>query len=126
MHHFRYIGQDLHCESVDLAAVTRLYGTPTYIYSAATITDNFERLKRSLSGLDLQICYAMKANSNLALLRLFSNLGAGFDLVSGGEIRRVLAAGGHVKTSVFAGVGKTEAEIKLALEQNIFALHVEI
>ena len=125
MHHFRYIGQDLHCESVDLAAVTRLYGTPTYIYSAATITDNFERLKRSLSGLDLQICYAMKANSNLALLRLFSNLGAGFDLVSGGEIRRVLAAGGHVKTSVFAGVGKTEAEIKLALEQNIFALHVE-
>ena len=69
--------------------------------------------------------YAMKANSSLALLLLFSNLGAGFDLVSGGEIRRVLAAGGNVKTSVFAGVGKTEAEIKLALEDEIFALHVE-
>jgi len=125
MHHFRYSGQDLYCESVDLAAVARLYGTPTYVYSAATISDNFHRLQRSLSGLDLQICYAMKANSNLALLRLFSNLDAGFDLVSGGEIRRVLAAGGNVRSSVFAGVGKTEAEIKLALEQGIFAFHVE-
>jgi len=125
MHHFRYSGSDLHCESVDLAAVARLYGTPTYVYSASTIADNFARLQRSLAGLDLQICYAMKANSSLALLKLFSNLGAGFDLVSGGEIRRVLAAGGNVKTSVFAGVGKTEAEIKLALEDEIFALHVE-
>ncbi|MEO7597952.1 MAG: diaminopimelate decarboxylase [Opitutus sp.] len=125
MHHFCYSGQDLHCESVDLAAISRLYGTPTYVYSASTVTDNFQRLRHSLAGLDLQICYAMKANSNLALLRLFSNLGAGFDLVSGGEIKRVLAAGGNVKTSVFAGVGKTEAEIKLALEQGIFAFHVE-
>jgi len=125
MHHFSYSGQDLHCESVDLAAITRLYGTPTYVYSASTIADNFHRLQRSLSSLDLQICYAMKANSNIALLRLFSNLGAGFDLVSGGEIRRVLAAGGNVHSSVFAGVGKTEGEIKLALEQGIFAFHVE-
>jgi diaminopimelate decarboxylase len=125
MHHFRYSGSDLHCESVDLAAVAKLYGTPTYVYSASTISDHFSRLKQSLSGLDLQICYAMKANSNLAILRLFSNLGAGFDLVSGGEIRRVIAAGGDVKTSVFAGVGKTEAEIKLALENGIFAFHVE-
>jgi diaminopimelate decarboxylase len=125
MHHFRYTGPDLYCESVDLAAVTRLYGTPTYVYSASTIEDNFHRLQRGLAGLDLQVCYAMKANSNIALLRLFSNLGAGFDLVSGGEIRRVLAAGGNVKSSVFAGVGKTEAEIKLALEQGIFAFHVE-
>src|SRR5690606_27102500 len=125
MHHFHYSNQDLHCESVDLAAVAKLYGTPTYVYSATTITDNFNRLKKSLSGLDLQICYAMKANSNLALLRLFSNLGAGFDLVSGGEIRRVLAAGADVRSSVFAGVGKTEAEIKLALESGIFAFHVE-
>src|SRR5688500_20010097 len=108
MHHFRYSGQDLNCESVDLAAVARLYGTPTYVYSATTIADNFNRLQKSLSNLDLQICYAMKANSNLALLRLFSNLGAGFDLVSGGEIKRVLAAGANVRSSVFAGVGKTE------------------
>ena len=125
MHHFHYTGQNLHCESVDLAAVAQLYGTPTYVYSAATITDNYTRLARGLSGLDLQICYAMKANSNLALLRHFANLGAGFDLVSGGEIRRVLAAGANVQRSVFAGVGKTEAEIKLALENGIFSFHVE-
>ena len=125
MHHFHYTGQDLHCESVDLAAVARLYGTPTYVYSAATMADNFHRLQRNLSGLDLQICYAMKACSNLAVLRHFSNLGAGFDLVSGGELRRVIAAGANVRTSVFAGVGKTEAEIKLALENDIYAFHVE-
>ena len=125
MHHFHYTGQDLHCESVDLAAVARLYGTPTYVYSAATMADNFHRLQRNLPGLDLQICYAMKACSNLAVLRHFANLGAGFDLVSGGELRRVIAAGAHVRTSVFAGVGKTEAEIKLALENGIYAFHVE-
>ncbi len=125
MHHFRYVGSSLQCESVDLAAVAQLYGTPTYVYSAGTMADNYRRLAQGLEGLDVQICYAMKANSNLALLRHFANLGAGFDLVSGGEIRRVLAAGADVKQSVFAGVGKTEAEIKLALENDIFAFHVE-
>ncbi len=125
MHHFHYSGSDLQCESVDLAAVTKLYGTPTYVYSAATMEDNYRRLQRGLSGLDAQLCYAMKANSNIAILRHFANLGAGFDLVSGGEIRRVLAAGGNVKSSVFAGVGKSEAEIKLALESGIFSFHVE-
>ncbi len=125
MHHFHYSGHDLHCESVDLAAVAKLYGTPTYVYSATTMEDNYRRLQRGLTGLDAQLCYAMKANSNLAVLKHFSNLGAGFDLVSGGEIRRVLSAGGNVKASVFAGVGKTEAEIKLALENGIFAFHVE-
>jgi diaminopimelate decarboxylase len=125
MHHFNYIGQSLHCESVDLAAVAQLYGTPTYVYSAATIADNYTRLTRGFAGLDLQICDAMKANSNLALLKHFANLGAAFDLVSGGEIRRVLAAGADVKRSVFAGVGKTEPEIKLALESGVFSFHVE-
>ena len=125
MHHFHYTGHDLHCESVDLAAVAKLYGTPTYVYSAATMEENYRRLQKGLAGLDAQLCYAMKANSNLAILRHFANLGSGFDLVSGGEIRRVLAAGADVKRSVFAGVGKTEAEIKLALENEIFAFHVE-
>ena len=125
MHHFRYSGHDLHCESVDLAAVAKLYGTPTYVYSAATMEDNYRRLQRGLAGLDAHLCYAMKANSNLAVLRHFSNLGAGFDLVSGGEIRRVLAAGGNVRSSVFAGVGKSEDEIRLALENGIFSFHVE-
>jgi diaminopimelate decarboxylase len=125
MHHFHYSGSELFCESVDLAAVAKLYGTPTYVYSAATMADNFRRLQDGLKGLDAQLCYAMKANSNLAILRHFSNLGAGFDLVSGGEIRRVIAAGSNVRTSVFAGVGKTEAEIRLALENGIFSFHVE-
>ena len=125
MHHFRYTGPNLHCESVDLAEVARLYGTPTYVYSAATMEDNYRRLQRGLTGLDVQICFATKANSNLAVLRQFANLGAAFDLVSGGELRRVIAAGANPKASVFAGVGKTEAEIKLALENGIFAFHVE-
>src|SRR2546421_9680918 len=73
MHHFHYSGHDLHCESVDLAAVAALYGTPTYVYSAATMEDNLRRLQRGLAGLDVQICYAMKANSNLAVLRHFAN-----------------------------------------------------
>jgi len=125
MHRFHYVGQNLHCESVDLATVAQLYGTPTYIYSLGTISDNYTRLAASLTGLDVQICYAMKANSNLALLKHFANLGAGFDLVSSGEIRRVIASGADVKKSVFAGVGKTEAEIKLALESGVFSFHVE-
>jgi diaminopimelate decarboxylase len=125
MHHFSYHGSQLHCEDVDLSEVAALYGTPTYVYSAATITDNVTRLQQSLSGLDLRICYAMKANSSLAVLRLFSNLGTGFDLVSGGEIRRVLAAGADIKSSVFAGVGKSEEEIELALREGVFAFHVE-
>lgn len=125
MHHFRYQGQRLHCESVDLAAVAQLHGTPTYVYSAQTITDNYSRLTRSLAGLDVQLCFAMKANSNLAILRHFSNLGAAFDLVSGGELRRVQAAGGDAARSVFAGVGKSAAEIRLGLEQEVFGFHVE-
>jgi len=125
MHHFHYAGQKLHCESVDLAAIAQLHGTPTYVYSAQTIADNYRRLAASLAGLDVQICYAMKANSNLAVLRHFANLGAAFDLVSGGELRRVLAAGGNASRSVFAGVGKSEAEIRLALETGVFSFHVE-
>ena len=125
MHHFRYVGHKLHCEDVDLGAIARLHGTPTYVYSAGTIADNYRRLAASLEGLDLQICFAMKANSNLAVLRHFSNLGAAFDLVSGGELRRVQAAGGDAGRSVFAGVGKSEAEIRLALEAGVYGFHVE-
>ena len=125
MHQFHYAGQKLHCESVDLAAIAQLHGTPTYVYSAQTIADNYRRLAARLTGLDLQICYAMKANSNLAILRHFANLGAAFDLVSGGELRRVVAAGGDSTRSVFAGVGKSEAEIRLALETGVYGFHVE-
>jgi diaminopimelate decarboxylase len=125
MHHFQYAGQNLHCESVDLAEVARLYGTPTYVYSAATIADNYTRLAGSLKGIDVRVCYAVKANSNLAVIRHLSNLGSAFDIVSGGELRRVQAAGGSVRESVFAGVGKTDAEIRLALEAGIFSFHIE-
>jgi diaminopimelate decarboxylase len=125
VHHFHYLGDDLHCESVDLAEIARRHGTPTYVYSAQTITDNYRRLAASLAGLDLRICYACKANSNLAVLRHLANLGAAFDLVSGGELRRVAAAGGRVPDSVFAGVGKTEAEIQLGLEAGVYGFHVE-
>jgi diaminopimelate decarboxylase len=125
MHHFRYDGQDLHCESVDLAEVARLYGTPTYVYSAATIADNYTRLSGSLKGLDVRVCYSLKANSNLSVIKHLANLGSAFDFVSSGEMRRVLAAGAGVRESVFAGVGKSDAEIRLALEAGIFSFHVE-
>jgi diaminopimelate decarboxylase len=125
MHHFRYSGQNLHCESVDLAEVARLYGTPTYVYSAATIADNYTRLAGSMKGLDVRVCYSLKANSNLAVVRHLANLGSAFDFVSGGELRRVQAAGAGVKESVFAGVGKADSEIRLALEAGIFSFHVE-
>jgi diaminopimelate decarboxylase len=125
MHRFHYAGQNLCCESVDLAEVARLYGTPTYVYSAATMEENYARLRGGFPGLDVQVCYALKANGNLAVLRHFANLGAAFDFASGGELRRVLAAGADVGRCVFAGVGKTEPEIRLALESGIQALHVE-
>jgi diaminopimelate decarboxylase len=125
MHHFQYIGPNLHCETVDLAEVARLYGTPTYVYSAATVADNYARITGSMKGLDVRVCYAVKANANLALLRYLGNLGSSFDFASAGEMRRVVAAGASVKESVFAGVGKAEAEIRLALEAGIFSFHVE-
>jgi diaminopimelate decarboxylase len=125
MHHFQYTGQNLHCESVDLAEVAKLYGTPTYVYSATTIADNYRRLSGSLKGVDVRVCFAVKANANLAVLRHLGNLGSAFDFASAGEMRRVLAAGASVSESVFAGVGKTEAEIRLALEAGIFSFHVE-
>jgi len=125
MHRFHYSGQNLHCESVDLADVARLYGTPTYVYSATAMAENYARLARSLAGLDPRICYAVKANSSVAVIRQFANLGASFEFASAGELRRVLAAGGDAGRGVFAGVGKTEEEIAFALESGIFAFHVE-
>jgi len=125
MHQFHYVGNALHCESVDLAAVARLHGTPTYVYSAGTLETNYRRLLAALPGLDVRICYALKANGSLAILRLLGKLGAAFDLVSGGELRRVQAAGLSTAESVFAGVGKSEAEIRLALEAGIYGFHIE-
>ncbi|MCP5523854.1 MAG: diaminopimelate decarboxylase [Verrucomicrobiales bacterium] len=125
MHEFRYVGNQLHCEGVSVAALARKHGTPLFVYSEATLKGNYQRLTEALAPLNPQVCYALKANSNLAVLRTFAKLGAGFDLVSGGELRRVIAAGGDPTKCVFAGVGKTEEEIRLALKEGIHSFNVE-
>src|ERR1700737_526127 len=125
MHSFHYRDGRLHCEDVDLARVAREFGTPLYIYSAETILDHYRRLDAALPELDRLICYAVKANSNRAILKLLSETGAGFDIVSGGELFRVLAAGGDPAKCTFAGVGKSRAEIEYALEQRVFSFNIE-
>ncbi|MBM3879851.1 MAG: diaminopimelate decarboxylase [Verrucomicrobia bacterium] len=125
MHEFRYVGGQLHCERAAVAALAEQHGTPLFVYSQGTLQAQYERLDSALAPLDHRICYALKANSNLAVLRTFAQAGAGFDLVSGGELERVLAAGGDPSRCIFAGVGKTEGEIALALRHGIYALNAE-
>ncbi|MEY2494871.1 MAG: diaminopimelate decarboxylase [Verrucomicrobiota bacterium] len=125
VHSFRYHEQKLHCEEVDLERVAEKYGTPLYVYSAGTILDHYRRLDAALTPLDHLICYAVKANSNGAILKLLSEQGSGFDIVSGGELFRVLAAGGDAQRCTFAGVGKSQDEIEYALEQGVLSFNVE-
>jgi diaminopimelate decarboxylase len=125
MHFFRYRDGHLYCEDVDLARVAEELGTPTYVYSAETILDHYTRLDAALAPLDHLICYAVKANSNRAILKLLAGAGAGFDIVSGGELHRVLAAGGDPTKCTFAGVGKSREEIEYALEQGVYSFNVE-
>ncbi|OQC63197.1 MAG: Diaminopimelate decarboxylase [Verrucomicrobia bacterium ADurb.Bin006] len=125
MHYFRYVDGHLHCEGLRVERLAREYGTPLYVYSQKTLEDHYGRLDAVLAPLDNLICYAVKANSNLAVLRTFADLGSGFDIVSAGELERVIAAGGNPARCVFAGVGKTEAEIALALRRGIYAFNVE-
>ena len=125
MHDFRYAGQQLHCEGVELASLVKKYGTPLYVYSQQTLTDHYQRLHLAMVDVDHLVCFAVKSNSNLAVLRTLSNLGGGFDIVSAGELRRVMDAGGDPKKCVFAGVGKTEQEIRFALQQAIYSFNVE-
>jgi diaminopimelate decarboxylase len=125
MHSFHYRDERLHCEEVDLARVAEEFGTPLYIYSASTILDHYRRLDAALAPLDHLVCYAVKANSNRAILKLLHNAGAGFDIVSGGELFRVLAAGGDPGRCTFAGVGKSGEEIEYALEQRVHSFNVE-
>src|SRR5215469_14947656 len=125
MHDFRYIGQKLFCEGVAIDALAKKFGTPLYVYSQHTLTDHFQKLDRALSPLDHWICFAMKANSNLSVLRTLANLGSAFDVVSAGELQRVIAAGGDPGKCVFAGVGKTEAEIEFALRHNVYSFNAE-
>jgi diaminopimelate decarboxylase len=115
----------LACEGVPLAGIAERFGTPTYVYSRAAIEGAFGAYAAALRGRPSLVCYAMKANSNLAVLNLLARAGSGFDIVSGGELARVIAAGGDPRKVVFSGVGKTEAEIAQALAADILCFNLE-
>ena len=108
-----------------MEALAKKFGTPFYLYSQHTLTDHFQKLDGMLAPLDHLVCFAMKANSNLSVMRVLANLGSGFDVVSGGELQRVIAAGGDPRRCVFAGVAKSTAEIEFALRQDIYCFNVE-
>ena len=123
--YFHYQSGELHAERVSLADIATQFGTPCYVYSRASLTDGWNQFSNALRSRDHLICYAVKANSNLAILNVFARLGAGFDIVSGGELQRVLAAGGDARKVVFSGVGKTAAEMRMALEADVLCFNVE-
>ncbi len=125
MHTFHYQDGFLCCENVRLLHIAETVGTPAYVYSKHTILDHFQRLKRALSPLGAEVAYAVKACSNLAILQLMAREGAGFDIVSGGELWRTIRAGGDPGRCTYAGVGKTEDEIRYALEQGIYCFNAE-
>jgi diaminopimelate decarboxylase len=125
MNAFVYRDRALHCEDVSLAEIARRAGTPCYVYSSAAILENYRGYDAAFGDVPHSVCYSVKANGTLALLRLLANAGAGFDIVSGGELFRVLAAGGDPSKVVFSGVGKTAAEIEQALDAKILAFNCE-
>jgi diaminopimelate decarboxylase len=125
MHDFRYVGNKLFCEGVAIETLAKKFGTPLYVYSQHTLSDHFAKLDRALAPIDHLVCFAMKSNSNLAVLRTVADLGGGFDIVSAGELQRVIDAGGDPRKCVFAGVGKTETEIEFALRKNVYSFNVE-
>jgi diaminopimelate decarboxylase len=125
MDHFHYRDGRLHAEDVDLEALAAAYGTPAYVYSRATLTRHFRVMTEALGDQPHLICYAVKANANLAVLNVLARLGSGFDIVSGGELARVLHAGGDPAKVVFSGVGKRAAELEHALSVGIRCFNVE-
>jgi diaminopimelate decarboxylase len=122
---FQYFDDALHCDLVPLSTLAAEFGTPLYVYSADRLRENYRRLAQAFAPLCPTICYSVKANANLSLLRLLRDEGAGFDIVSGGELFRVQHTGANMAHVVFAGVGKTEAEIEMALRANIGWINVE-
>jgi len=125
MDYFNYRDGQLYAEAVSLSALADQWGTPSYVYSRATLERHWRVFDEALAEHPHLICYAVKANSNLAVLNCFARLGSGFDIVSQGELMRVLAAGGDPGKIVFSGVGKTEQEIRYALQQGIYCFNVE-
>jgi diaminopimelate decarboxylase len=125
MNAFQYRNGQLHCELVPLRRLAGEFGTPLYVYSQGHVVGQYQSLDRAFAGIDHLICCSVKANGNLALLRAMANAGAGFDVVSGGELYRVLRAGADPARCVFAGVGKTREEIEYALKLGIYSFNVE-
>ncbi len=125
MSYFGYQNRELRAEAVPLARIAEQYGTPCYVYSRAALCDAYRAFDAAFAARDHLICYAVKANSSLAVLNLFARLGSGFDIVSGGELERVLAAGGDPRKTVFSGVGKSDADIRRALAAGILCFNVE-
>jgi diaminopimelate decarboxylase len=125
MDYFRYVDRSLHCEEVSLRALADRYGTPLYVYSQATLLHHLHQLQRAFAAVKPLICYSVKTNGNLSLCRLMAEHGSGFDVTSGGELFRALKAGGKGEKIVFAGVGKTDPELRYALENNVLMFNVE-
>src|SRR5579871_1549525 len=125
MNHFEYRNGVLHAEAVNLAELASAVGTPFYCYSSATLERHFRVFTEAFAGEKVLVCYAMKANSNQSVLRTLAKLGAGADVVSGGELKRALAAGIPPGKILFSGVGKTEAELRAALASDILCINVE-
>lgn len=125
MQPFQMKNGELHAENFPLSKIAAEFGTPTYVYSKEALTSAFKRFSAGFEGTDHLVCFAVKSNPSLAILSLFAKLGAGFDIVSGGELARVIAAGGDASKVVFSGVGKTEVEMRSALEAGIFCFNVE-
>ncbi|HET9618830.1 MAG TPA: diaminopimelate decarboxylase [Pseudolabrys sp.] len=125
MHHFEYRGGVMHAEAVSLDALAAAVGTPFYCYSTATLTRHYTVFAGAFADVDALVCYAMKANSNQAVLRTLAKLGAGADVVSGGELKRARAAGIPPEKIMFSGVGKTAAELALAIDEGILCINVE-
>jgi diaminopimelate decarboxylase len=122
---FSYKNGTLHVEGLSVETLAQKYGTPLYIYSLSHVLENYRRLTRAFAGTEHLVCFSMKANSNLGILAALAKEGCGFDIVSGGELHRVLKAGADPKKLIFAGVGKTDEEIAYALKQGIFMFNIE-
>src|SRR3989304_6437724 len=125
MHDFTYIGSELYCEKTPVRKIAQEVGTPVYIYSSSTLRNHYQAFDAAFAGIPHIVCFAVKANSNLSILKLFASHGGGADIVSGGELFRALKAGVDPQKIVFAGIGKTGEEISFALKSNILMFNVE-
>src|SRR5437762_12200104 len=125
MHHFAYRAGVMHAEAVDLAGLAAAVGTPLYCYSTATLERHYRVFAEAFADVPSLVCYAMKANSNQAVIATLARLGAGADVVSGGELKRALAAGVPAEKIMFSGIGKTDRELALAVDEGILCVNVE-